>query len=244
MPRKTATSTPSRSRPSKGRTSSSRGRRGKKGSVSVDFDGVESGGGIPVADGTYLARPTKASEDEGSDSGQPYISWKWKIKEKGPAEGAVVWDNTSLQPQALWRLRTLLECLGYEVPDGLMDVPYEEICEDEEVECYIEITNENYEGKDKPRVTGFLPASADIGSPEKEEEEEEEEEEPPKKSKKSKKTKKSSKAKFRVGSKVKFKDEEGDTVKGMITETDGETATVEDSKGDEWDVGIEELSAV
>jgi hypothetical protein len=46
-----------------------------------------------------------------------------------------------------------------------------------------------------------------------------------------------------VGSKVKFEDEDGDDIKGVITELDGEDVTVEDSGGDEWGVLLSELNA-
>lgn len=226
--------------------------RKKKGLISVDFEGVESGGGMPIPDGNYTASLVKIEEKEGADSGEPYLSCQWKISE-GKLEGRKLYDNISLQPQSLWRLRTILECIGYEVEEGPMDIDPSDILEEE---CGIEVVNEEYDGKDKPRITGFLPADGveeEEEDPEEEEEEEpeeeeeaeeEEEEEPPKKRGKKKSSRAKKPKKIRVGSKVKFSDEEGDTVKGVVTEIEDETVWVEDSAGDSWEVDLSELKAV
>ena len=203
--------------------------RKKKNTLSVDFEGVESGGGKPVPDGNYTATLHAVEEKEGETSGEPYLSCRWKIA-GGKSDGATVFDNISLQPQSLWRFRTILECLGYEVEEGPMDIDMDDIIGEE---CGIEVTNEEWEGKDKPRITGFM----DEGD--EEEEEEEEEEAPAKKKRKSRAKPK----KIRVGSKVKFEDEEGDTIKGVVTEIEDDTVWVEDSAGDNWEVDLSELKA-
>jgi len=114
-------------------------------------------------------------------------------------------------------------------------------------ECGVEVTNEEWEGKDKPRITGFMSEGEEEEEEEDEEEEAEEEEEdedeeeeeeaPPKKKRKSRAKK------IREGSKVTFTDEEGDKVKGVVTEIEDETAYVEDSAGDTWEVELSELKA-
>ena len=218
--------------------------RKKKNTVSVDFEGVESGGGKPVPDGNYTAKLHAAEEQEGESSGEPYLSCRWKIV-GGKCDGATVFDNISLQPQSLWRFRTILECLGLDIEEGPMDIDVDDLIGEE---CGVEVTNEEWEGKDKPRITGFMSEGEEEEEEEEDEEEEEEEdeeeeeeeEEPaPKKKRKGKGRAK----KIREGSKVTFTDEEGDTVKGVVTEIDDETAYVEDSAGDTWEVELSELKA-
>lgn len=224
-------------RSTKKKTTRSRSRK-KKGTISVDFEGVESGGGRPVPDGNYNAFLSKITEEEGESSGEPYLHCVWKIQ-GGSSEGATIHDNISLQPQSLWRLRTILECIGYEVEDGPMDIDPADLLEEV---CGIEVTNEEWEGRDRPRITGFMGAddeNEEEGEEEEEEEYEEEEEEEPA----PKKKRRSRAKKIRVGSKVKFKDEEGDFVKGVIVEMDDDTANVEDSAGDVWEVDVSELEA-
>ena len=83
-----------------------------KSSISIDFTGVESGGGAQrkVPNGEYLLKISEVEQKE-SQAGNDYLSIKYKVA-NGPLAGAAVWDNVSLKNTALWRLRTLLELIG------------------------------------------------------------------------------------------------------------------------------------
>lgn len=231
----------------------------KSRSISVDFEGVESGG-FNLADGTYVAEIASAEEKESSE-GNPMVLVKWKVKGKN----VTLFDNLSLLPQALWRLKTMLEAIGVEVPDSAMDVDLDDL---EGQSCKLEVTNETYEGKERPKVTNYL-SLEDKGGEEEEgeeeeeeeeaEEEEEEEEEDSKPARKpGKKPGKKTPAKdeeedeeeeeeedeerLKAGAKVKFKDEKGKLIKGKITSIEDETATVKDTDGDEWELDLSDLS--
>ena len=260
--------TRSRKAPAGGR---GRGRK-KKGVISVDFDGVESGGrGAP--DGSYRASPKKAEEKE-SEAGNDMIVFQWKLIEgvtKGTKKGvgATVFDNMSLTPQALWRLKGMLEACGFDVPESSFDIDLESLCAEDGPECIVEITNEEYEGRDRPRITGFFPLDTeeeeeddeeeddededeeddeqeDDEDEEEDEDDEEEEEAPPKRSRSRKKkepaAKKGRARKLRVGSKVKWEDEEGDEVRGVITEMDGDDITAVDATDEEWELDRSEIT--
>lgn len=244
----------------------------KKGGISVDMSGVESGGGRPCRDGRWKAYPTSCELTE-SSTGNDMLKFRWKVT-SGPDKGATIWDNVSLTPQALWRLKTLMEVMEMDVPDGSMEVdPDDFVGEDHEI--VIEIINEKYQGKDQARIMGFggeesedeeddnkddddddqddkpakKPKSSKKPSKDEEEEddddkdEEEEEEEEEKPAKKPKKTdaKLGKTPKIKEGSKVKFEDDDGDTVKGTVTEVDDDTVKVEDKKGTEWEVPLESV---
>ncbi len=233
----------------------------RKSGVEVDMSGVESGGGRPCRDGRWKAYPTSCEMTE-SSTGNDMLKFRWKIT-SGPDKGAVVWDNCSLTPQALWRLKTLMETMDMEVPDGVMEVdPDDFVGEDHEI--VIEITNEKYQGKDQPRITGF-------GGEESEEEDPEDDDKPTKKPKKpaknedddadddddnddddadaKKPVKKPGKSdpkvgktpKIKEGSKVQFEDDDGKTIKGTVTEIEDDTVKIEDRKGDEWEVPLESV---
>jgi hypothetical protein len=237
-------------------------KKSKKGkSLSLDFEGVKSGGGMAVADGNYLAYPEEVTEEEGESSGEPYLKFKWKIV--GPkSKGAVIWDNCSLQPQALWRLKTILELFGEDVPDGAMELDVDDLIGEEHT-IGIEVTNENYKGKAQPRITGF----SDPDGAKEEGEEEEEEEKPKSKKDKGKSKEKDDddddddgddddkgkgkkdeklgkKPKIKVGSKVRFEDDDGKSHKGTVTEIDGDEAKVEDKDGDEWEIDVDDLELI
>lgn len=206
--------------------------RGKR--VRVDFSGVDTSGGREIPDGQYLLA-VEAVEEKESQEGNPYLAWTYKVVE-GDAKGGRVWDNTSLQPQALWRLAKLLRYLGVEDIEGEMDLDLGSYIGRQ---VRVEILNETYQGKRKPRITDFLLSDGDEAEAEEEVEEEEEEEAP---AKPVSKKKVSSASKLKVGAKVKFTDDEGDVQKGVLTELDGDTAKI-DVKGEEWEVELSEVSA-
>ncbi len=176
-------------------------KRRKGNVISVDFTGVKSGGAT-VPDGRYAAKISAVEQKEGKESGEPYLELTWEITSKKCNGRELRFDNYSQQPQALWRLKGLLEALEVEVPDGEMDIDFDEIISDE-TECIVEVTGEkNSEGKTYARVTGHAPLSDGdtVDDHEEEEEdgdkpargkkparEEEEEEEPPKRRKAGKK---------------------------------------------------------
>lgn len=225
----------------------------KKGGVSVDFTGVEAGGGRAIPDGEYIAEVDEVTLETSSESGAQYLKWVFKVPE-GKYKGVKIWDNTSLQPQALWRLRQLLEAMEVEVPDGAFDLELEEYVGNS---IGLVIQNEKYQGKDKPRVVGYFIASEEESSEETEEEEgeteeeeteeeeteeeteeEEEEEEapPPKASSKKKK----GKPEIKAGMTVTFEDD-GEEYTGKVIKIEDDVATVKVKK-DEWEIAVNELT--
>lgn len=231
----------------------------RKSGTSIDFGGVESGG-MAVPDGNYLAYPESVELTEAESSGNEMFKFKWKIT--GPkCKGAVVWDNAVLVPQSLWRLKTILELMGFDVPDGEMDIDPADL-EGEEHTLMIEVTNEKYKGKDQPRITGFgdpaalqesaeeedeKPAKKEGKKPSKKDEDEDEDDDDDKDEAEDEKPKRSSdkklgkSTKIKVGQKVTFEDADGKTVRATVTEIDGDEAKVEDKKGDEWELSVSDL---
>jgi len=153
--------------------------RKKSNVISVDFEGVESGGGA-TPDGYYDGVLKDITQEESADSGEPYLKFKWKTH-----INSVVYDNMSLQPSALFNLRNALEAMGMEVPEGDMDIDLDDLLEST---CQLTVVNEEYEGKPQPRITGYmLDGTVEVGAAG--ETEKDEEEEPPKKSRKKPKAK-------------------------------------------------------
>ena len=144
---------PKRKAPTKKRGSKktgSRGRRGKSNVISVDFTDVEAGGGMPTPDGYYVGEIMSA-EMEASAAGNDMITVRWKTN-----IGSTVFDRFVLVPQSLWVLRTALNCMGYDTPDGPFDFDPDELIGNK---CGLEIQNEEY-------PTQFsMPPSSSIRSP-------------------------------------------------------------------------------
>jgi hypothetical protein len=237
-----------------GKKKATRGRRNKN-VIQVDFTDVEAGGGMPTPDGYYVAEIMSA-EQEVSQNANDMIVVRWKTN-----INSTVFDRFVLLPQSLWVLRTALDCMGFDTPDGPFDLDVDALVGER---CGLEIVNEEYEEKDQPRVTGYLTEEVaeqyieEQGGtvPEEEEEEpeeeyeeepEEEEEEPPKKkaSKKKAAKKKAAKKKtgkaLRPGARVVFEDEDGDEIQGVIEGIEDDQAIVVDDEEGEWEIPLDEL---
>ncbi len=124
----------------------------KSKTIKVNMEGVEARVTIPEDD--YAVKPVGATLEDG-DKAQ-YIAWELEITE-GEYEGKKLYTNTSLSENALWRLRTMLEAMGVEVPDGVMEIDLEEILKDEP-EFGVTVAHEDYEGRPRAQVVECFPA--------------------------------------------------------------------------------------
>jgi hypothetical protein len=129
-----------------------RPKKANKNIIKVDFSGVE--GRIALPEGDYRLIVCEVSQDT-SENGNAYLKWKFKtIHETEALNDRTLYYNTSLQPQALWNLRNLLDTLGIEVPDGPLDIDLKEL-----VDCEMMglIENETYNGKKQSKIVDFMP---------------------------------------------------------------------------------------
>ena len=126
----------------------------KKTKVTVDMKGVT--GSVLVPEGDYHCRVHAVEEKEAESSGNNMLQWTFEIMNHADEKlnGLKQYLNTVLVPQALWRLRTLLETMGEEVPDGHMDIEFKEMIDNE---LMIRIEHEEYEGKMRAKVSDFFP---------------------------------------------------------------------------------------
>ena len=207
------------------RSASSKKKSGSKGRrrgriVSVDFTDVESGGKID--DGEYICTVEEVEEKE-SESGNEYLNWK--LKTEG---GSTLYHITSLQPQALFNLKNTLEACGMEVPQSAFDVDLDSVIG---AEVGVIVENETYQGKRRPRVVDLFSPDGEADSDEDEEEPEDEEEEI---------EEETEEGEWAVGDEVLFK-EGRKKYEGVITDLDGEVATVE-VDGEEWEIDTADLT--
>jgi hypothetical protein len=223
----------------------------------VDFTDVDAGGAMPTPDGIYTAE-IRSAEPDVSSNGNDMIVVRYRTN-----IGSTVFDRFMLLPQSLWVLRTALECMGYETPDGEFQFDPDDLVGQT---LGLEITNEEFEERDQPRVTGYLTHDAaeaqveevpdeeeeeeeeseeeESEEEESEEEEEEEDEAPAKKSRKKAPAKKKAakkKAALRPGARVTFEDE-GEEYGGVIENIEDGSATVIDDEEGEWEIPVEELT--
>lgn len=149
--------------------------------VKIDFTGVEGKRSI-LPDDDYLVEVEAAEIKEGQKADYVELTM---VVQAGPHKGQKIWDRASFSPNALWRLRSLLEVMGLDVPDGEMELDPDDL-----VGCsFVAVTSqEAYKSDDGKKVAVRM---VDFYTPDEEEEEPEEEEKP--KGKKSTAGKKASK---------------------------------------------------
>lgn len=158
-----------------------------KKTLSVSFKGVEGKRKLPAEDDYKLE--VDAVEIKEGDKGD-YFAFTYKI-DGGKFDGAMIYDNASTSDKSLWRLRSILECLGVEVDDeDEMDIDPEDLVGKTMMGVIVHEKDPDY--GTKARLADFYAEGDEDG-------EEEEDEDDKKKSKKSKSK-----------SKSKDEDEEGD----------------------------------
>ena len=229
----------------------------KSAAIKVDFEGVESNGGTPTTEGDHIIEVEEVERKTSDDSGKDYLSLTLKVAE-GDEKGKTLYHNCSLQPQALFNLRGVLEALGFDVPDGVMELdPADMVGE----RCGVAVAHETYEGKKRARCVEFFPEDefeernpdeepakpAKGGKVVKKAKPEPEPEEKPAKVTKKKKPAAKEEPEFEVDDKVSFTDDEGNELEGVITEIDDGTFTVKTGKGkkaEEWELEADDLTKV
>lgn len=137
----------------------SRGRGGD--SINVDLSGVETSKKA-IPEGTYEVVVNKA-EQKKSKEGNPMISFEFEVTE-GTHSGAKLFENCSLQPQALFKLKSVLLALGMDIPNKSFDLNLKDLIG---LTCEVEVGHEVYEGKKRARILEY-------NNPEESEEEDEE----------------------------------------------------------------------
>lgn len=149
-------------------------RRPKKSSskVTVNMSGIEAR--VTVPEGDYRVAVDQVTREEGKND--DYLKWKLKIV-GGKMDGKSLYNNTSLAPQALWNLANFLTALGEEIPDGELELDFEEL---QGKECMVVVQHEEYDSKPQAKVVDYYPVDGDA------EEDEDEDEKPAKKGKASK----------------------------------------------------------
>jgi hypothetical protein len=124
--------------------------------IKVDFTGVTSRTLVP--EGDYVAKPIAAEKTKAQSSGKPTIAWEFEIC-KGKMSGQKLFYNTSLQPQALFNLRGLLDAMGVDVPDGSMTIDLASILE-EAPEVGVSVFHDTYDGSKRSKMDDVFPADS------------------------------------------------------------------------------------
>lgn len=125
-------------------------RKGRSSSlVNVDLSEVEvSRKAIP--EGTYEVVVNEATQKDSRD-GNPMIAFEFEVVE-GAQRGAKLYENCSLQPQALFKLKSVLLALGMNIPNKAFDLNLRDLVG---LTCEVEVGHEVYEGKKRARILQY-----------------------------------------------------------------------------------------
>lgn len=124
----------------KGRSSSS---------VNVDLSGVEASRKA-IPEGTYEVVVNEATQKNSRD-GNPMIAFEFEVQD-GPHKGAKLYENCSLQPQALFKLKSVLLALGIDIPNKAFDLNLRDLIG---LTCEVEVGHEVYGGKKRARILQY-----------------------------------------------------------------------------------------
>ena len=124
----------------KGRSSSS---------VNVDLSGVEASRKA-IPEGTYEVVVNEVTQKDSRD-GNPMIAFEFEVTE-GANKGAKLYENCSLQPQALFKLKSVLLALGMDIPNKAFDLNLRDLVG---LTCEVEVGHEVYEGKKRARILQY-----------------------------------------------------------------------------------------
>lgn len=128
--------------------------------ISLDFTNVSSGFEI-LPEGIYSGEIKKVELKTSKAGDSQYLNLEWDVEDEN-GKSKKVWDICSLKPQALWKLKALMEALGMST-EGSIDLDLEEF---EGQTCELEIKIETYEGKEKNTIKSYkgfssMPTSSD-----------------------------------------------------------------------------------
>lgn len=117
--------------------------------VTVSFEPVPVGNYPCVVDEvTYIPHSKK--------SGQPYVTFIFKVTDPAQYAGRKFFMNCSLQQDALWKLAQTMDALGKTVPEGHLQLDLDGLAG---LPCVVSVSIGSYQGKPKNEVVDVLPAA-------------------------------------------------------------------------------------
>jgi hypothetical protein len=136
-------------------------------SVNVDLSGVETSRKT-IPEGVYTLVVDSATQ-KNSQGGNPMIVFEFSVAE-GKYQGSKLYENCSLQPQALFKLKSVLIALGLDIPNKAFDLDLKDLIG---MTCEAEVGHEVYEGKKKARILEYIdPSDSDSDEDDSEDEDE------------------------------------------------------------------------
>ena len=121
--------------------------------INVNLNDVE--GGFEVfPDGKYIVELSEKSKIAKSKEGAAYIRWIAEIIDPEEHAGKLISWSTSLQPQALWNLKNMMEVIDVAFDDDGFEM-------EDAFGSQLGIVNEvrEYDGKDRNNIVEYFAAN-------------------------------------------------------------------------------------
>jgi hypothetical protein len=126
--------------------------------VSVNFEGVESGGSFThIPEGDYAFKIARVIQKKGKDSGNAYLLFTLKVTQGNPKGlNKSIPHTCTLTKNSLWNLRNLLEACGKTIPSKAIKIDLDKLVN---LTLAGSVVDDEYEGKKKSVVAAFFPIS-------------------------------------------------------------------------------------
>lgn len=106
--------------------------------------------------GIYLGQVEDVVTETARGSGEPMLTWTWKIRWPFEADGISIRYWTSLSPRARWKLAEVVRALGVPAAGGLVKFKRSEVINKW---AKLVVTVEPYQDRDTSKVSQVLPVS-------------------------------------------------------------------------------------
>lgn len=130
--------------------------------ISLDFTNVSSGFEV-LPEGNYEATVAKVEVRTSKAGDSQYLNFEWDVVDEETGKARKIWDIASLKPQALWKLKQIMEAFGMNTA-GQIDLDPEAFVGQQAI---LTIEIDTYEGKEKnvvKEVRGFNTGVVATGS--------------------------------------------------------------------------------
>ena len=129
--------------------------------IKVQLSGVQTGTFEALPNAVYPVHVFEIEEKTGQDSGEPYLSFVFKIDEGHEHAGRQFWHNISLSEKALWNFKRVMIALG--VPAEDLEAEYAfEISDHLGKACSVRVITETFDNVARNKVKAVLPAGTEV----------------------------------------------------------------------------------
>lgn len=159
---------------SKKESSSKKKVKAKAGEIVIPFSKEEEGGGgrVRIPEGDYKVKIVKIKTDT-SEKGNAMLIWDFEIAKGQKGAGKTLRDYTTLTPKSLWKVRSILEAAGLDVPKRDIKINKKKLIGEE---VGVTVYDDEYENKISSKIGDYIDLETLAGADEDDDEDEEEDE--------------------------------------------------------------------